>query len=279
MTRIYQTFYKLFPEHEWEFVALDEILALHYRKRLENLQRPTFDEVQSQMQKAADEMGAYLLAVEHDEEPSTEQFPIKALAEYLKYYLRFLGNSYLVKSASLLEGFVWSINIKSAHLAALTLRQEIEVLAVAHDAHYFTTSGKFERDPVKVIQHVAQLLFGVKDRRAFPIWDSIEDTGYVANNILNAIDRFDSCEKEELSESWLRDTYSSYSELVHPNFGSNIVHVKDNQHFWKIDYGNNKALLEQFLVDGTMVFGRTIDLISKLLAEDLEIGFEFIPRD
>jgi hypothetical protein len=198
-----------------------------------------------------------------------QEVPMPSVAKLGRHLLTLLSNSYLVKSAALLEGLIWSINSKNAFVTAMCLRQEIEVLAMVQYANIsINPSGQDQLD------QIAKLLYGSKRETPIPSEDSEAADRFRALNVLTSIGHFDKQEIANFSKPWLMEYYNNLSELVHPNRESNFLNVKDKLHYWKCDYVENRSLLSQFLEYSDKIFSRTIDEIDKIPAKELQGGMK-----
>jgi hypothetical protein len=138
--RFNQTFFVLFPQFELQFSVVENLIQEHYKRKLVGLEYPTADEFQADVEKIKDQLDYVAKLAESGEEEIEVDF--KSYDKYVKAQMKFLSNSYLVKSASLLEGLIWGINEKIFFVATICLRQEIEIFGMAHYANCL-----FEFDP------------------------------------------------------------------------------------------------------------------------------------
>jgi len=267
--RFYQVLYSMFPSCETEFQSLEKILERHYQRKLELLRYPESDPSEEEIEKLQEIVRLIVDKSEPAERFIGKEVPLESLTKLVKHNLKFLANSYLVKSASLLESFIWSVNQKNAFVTAMSIRQEIEVLAMAHYANNLVDNEN--KDPLELLP---RLLFGQTNRKPYNENGSETYETMKPIHVLKAIRDY----VKEMKSPWLLEYYDWLSEIVHPNYLSNIIHVKDNQHFWKCDYMRNKILLEKFLEMGLRVFGQAIDEISKIPPENLEAGFKFVRK-
>jgi hypothetical protein len=267
MMKFYGSLYRLNPEMESFFHAIEELLSKHYKRKLTLTPPPSEDEIKLE----TSEIGESIIA-ESSTLKDGQEFQIKSLELFLRHVLNFIGNSYLVKSAALLEGFIWSINLRNAFIGAMCVRQEIEILAASRYVNSLVAnevSGDFVPEIIRMLygqRHVGDILTEAGE----------QEIPYKAKSVLTLIQRYDSSEGRQDDEPWLASLYGSLSEIVHPNWKSNIIHMSSDRHFWQLDYSKSPGLLTDTLIDAATVFGRSLDEISKIPPEFLETGLRVV---
>ncbi|MEO8169188.1 MAG: hypothetical protein ABI623_13125, partial [bacterium] len=114
---------------------MESIQKSHYRRRLEYLDGLSSEEFTNEISDIFRERWAWLEShIASGAQISDHTTDSKKLNQFVRSNSLFLGNAYLVKSASLLDGFVWSTNQSNIYGMSLFLRNEIEVLAISHYA-------------------------------------------------------------------------------------------------------------------------------------------------
>jgi hypothetical protein len=274
LKRFNKTLYQLYPEYKQEFMQLEILRELHYKRRTQRIN--------------------FLLSIPEDfQERFTEQLKTETLnslrqgnleidhkidwlTDHAKHLMNYLADAYLVKSAALIEGYFWSINEKNAHLIALCLRQEIETLAHSHYANFVTGN---DYDPLVYpnwfwLDQLKRLVFGNK---------SFQDTDSSTDNInpihvIKTIQGYDKDLIRDNEATWLEADYNMLSEIVHPNAMSHSIQFEKGQQFWKMNYMAKKKLLEYFLKLAIKVFSNTLDEIDLLHEADFETGIRSLWR-
>ncbi len=278
MMKFYGSLYRMFPEQEPLFLEIEGLLSNYYRRRLEMLAAPSEDEVLAELNRFIEAIQSLTVNLQSRSVINVNEydFPLNALSKLVNHSLSFLFNSYLVKSAALLEGFIWSINLRNAFVGAMCIRQEIEILAASHYACFLCAEKKFldPKDYFAFINAVLSMVFGQRSNSTeAPISLGFFGEPYKAVSVGKMIQVLD---KDEMRESvpWLGELYGSLSEIVHPNWKSNSIHMREGEHFWQVDYANSSGLLSEFLIYARLIFDKALAEISKLPSGHIDSGFK-----
>lgn len=263
---IQKVLYNLFPDLIMDFAEIQLLRSSHYDKRLEKISFPKIQDDFQETMRLKIEEGANA-AIKNGS--SQVEIVNDLYTEMTKTMLLHLGQSYLVKSCSMIEGFILSLNMKNAYLMALCIRQEMEILAHSHYANYITSN---DYKGTNYFDELRRLLFGSK---ISPYPNSNVDQ-IAAIHVLDTIRFYDKDLIKQSKVPWLKDDYDWLSEFVHPNSLSNYAHFNKGQHYWFMDFAQKADLLKRFLSLASKSFSDTLDEIWRILdAEDFECGLRF----
>lgn len=263
---IQKVLYKLFPDLIDDFAEIQLLRSSHYDKRLEKINFPEiendFPEILNL--KIQEEAKAAL-----KKGNSRVEFVNDYYTEMTKTILLHLGQSYLVKSCSMIEGFILSLNLKNAFLMALCIRQEMEILAHSHYTNYVTSN---DYKGTNYFDELSKLLLGSKTSS----FKDSKDNQISAIHVLDTIRDYDKYLAKQLKTPWLKDEYDWLSEFVHPNALSNYAHFNTDQHYWSLDFIEKADLLKRFLNLASKTFSDTLDEIQQIFdIGDIECGLKF----
>jgi hypothetical protein len=263
---IQKVLYKLFPDLIMDFAEIQLLRSSHYDKRLEKI---SFPKIQNDFQETM------RLKIEKEANAAIKngisqvEIVNDLYTEMTKTMLLHLGQSYLVKSCSMIEGFILSLNMKNAYLMALCIRQEMEILAHSHYANYITSN---DYKGVNYFDELRRLLFGSMS----PSNPESDIDHISAIHVLTTIRHYDEDLTKQSKNPWIEDGYKWLSEFVHPNSSSNYAHFNKGQHYWFMDFAQQADLLKRFLGLASKSFSETIDEIWRIIdREDFECGLRF----